>query len=242
MEAQSLHCPNCGATAAAEAPACQHCGAHLATVACPACFGMMFQGTKFCPQCGTPAVEWQRDVAELWCPDCEIRLLEGTLGGIRLNECGKCYGLWLDPNSFDALCRSTEQRSADFGSARWLPPKSTPGSDPVQYRHCPVCRQFMNRVNFARCSGVVLDVCRGHGIWFDRQELQRIVQFIEAGGLNQARELEKARLTEEVRRLEEAKNQVNPDNPYGPRSHSEVSLLSLVGRAVSDLMDRWRQP
>ena len=41
----------------------------------------------------------------------------------------------------------------------------------------------MNRVNFARCSGVIVDVCRGHGTWFDRDELSGIVQFIRGGGL-----------------------------------------------------------
>jgi hypothetical protein len=32
----------------------------------------------------------------------------------------------------------------------------------------------MNRVNFAEYSGVVVDVCREHGTWFDADERQRI--------------------------------------------------------------------
>lgn len=60
----------------------------------------------------------------------------------------------------------------------------------------------MNRINFARCSGVVVDICKGHGTWFDREELSRIVEFIRGGGVDAARAREKAGLEEERRRLE----------------------------------------
>lgn len=60
----------------------------------------------------------------------------------------------------------------------------------------------MNRINFARCSGVVVDICKGHGTWFDREELSRIVEFIRGGGLDAARAKEKAALEEERRSLE----------------------------------------
>ena len=55
----------------------------------------------------------------------------------------------------------------------------------------------MNRINFARCSGVIVDVCRGHGTWFDASELREIVEFIRGGGLELApkreREIESER-------------------------------------------------
>jgi Zn-finger nucleic acid-binding protein len=59
----------------------------------------------------------------------------------------------------------------------------------------------MNRINFARFSGVIVDVCKGHGTWFDRDELSRIVEFIHDGGLDAARIKEKTELEEERRRL-----------------------------------------
>ena len=59
----------------------------------------------------------------------------------------------------------------------------------------------MNRINFARCSGVIVDICKGHGSWFDRDELTRIVEFIRAGGLDAARAKEKAAIEEERRQL-----------------------------------------
>ena len=41
----------------------------------------------------------------------------------------------------------------------------------------------MNRVNFARMSGVIVDACRGHGTYLDAGELHRIVKFIQSGGV-----------------------------------------------------------
>ena len=52
----------------------------------------------------------------------------------------------------------------------------------------------MNRINFARCSGVIVDICKGHGTWFDRDELSGIVQFISGGGLEVARQKEKTEI------------------------------------------------
>ena len=60
---------------------------------------------------------------------------------------------------------------------------------------------MMNRINFARCSGVIVDVCKGHGTWFDRDELRTIVEFVRGGGLELAREREKSEIRYERERL-----------------------------------------
>jgi Zn-finger nucleic acid-binding protein len=62
----------------------------------------------------------------------------------------------------------------------------------------------MNRANFARCSGVIIDLCKQHGIWFDRDELSRIVEFIRSGGLEMSRTKEKMALEEDRRQLAQA--------------------------------------
>ena len=71
----------------------------------------------------------------------------------------------------------------------------------VKYVPCPECSQLMNRINFARCSGVIVDICKQHGTWFDRDELSRIVEFIRGGGLNASRAKEKMEIAEERERL-----------------------------------------
>ncbi len=61
----------------------------------------------------------------------------------------------------------------------------------------------MNRRNFAGCSGIIVDACKDHGTWFDREELRQTVEFIRAGGLKKSREQEKARLEEEKGHIKE---------------------------------------
>ena len=69
----------------------------------------------------------------------------------------------------------------------------------IRYLPCPVCGKLMNRINFANFSSVIVDVCREHGTWFDRDELRRIVEFIRAGGIEGVGSGEIANLEEDRR-------------------------------------------
>jgi hypothetical protein len=62
---------------------------------------------------------------------------------------------------------------------------------------------MMNRVNFARLSGTIVDVCKGHGTFLDAGELQAIVAFIQGGGLERARQRQIDDLKEHERRLKD---------------------------------------
>ena len=61
---------------------------------------------------------------------------------------------------------------------------------------------MMNRVNFGKLSGAVIDVCRGHGTFLDAGELHQIVTFIQEGGLDRARAQKLEELREGERRLQ----------------------------------------
>ena len=60
----------------------------------------------------------------------------------------------------------------------------------MRYLPCVVCRDMMTRRNFAQVSGVILDVCRAHGVWLDHSELEKVLAFIRDGGLDRSRRLE----------------------------------------------------
>jgi Zn-finger nucleic acid-binding protein len=45
----------------------------------------------------------------------------------------------------------------------------------------------MNRRNYGSTSGVIIDLCREHGIWFDADELARILTWVRAGGAEKSR-------------------------------------------------------
>jgi Zn-finger nucleic acid-binding protein len=118
-----------------------------------------------------------------------------------MHECGRCGGLFLD---HPTLARIVQERET-------AGPLPVPGARPfeltrtaglvereVRYVKCPMCHERMNRVNFGRRSGVVVDVCRSHGTWFDPGELTRVTEWVASGGMHAApapRESDPARLT-----------------------------------------------
>lgn len=163
---------------------------------------MMFIGSKHCPRCGTAAAV--RDVKgpeKRKCPRCQIEMSFLEIGSTAVRECEQCLGLWLDVPTFEKLCADREQQSAVLGSASPAPTSAVLERSKVRYVPCPECSQLMNRINFARCSGVIVDICKGHGTWFDGDELSRIVEFIRGGGLEASRAREKEEIQDERRRL-----------------------------------------
>lgn len=59
----------------------------------------------------------------------------------------------------------------------------------------------MNRVNFGRRSGVIVDVCRAHGTWFDAGELVAALEFVAQGGLADSLRREREDLLEAQRQM-----------------------------------------
>jgi Zn-finger nucleic acid-binding protein len=49
---------------------------------------------------------------------------------------------------------------------------------------------MMNRVNYGRVSGVLIDSCKAHGYWFDEGKLTRVMDFVAHGGLEKAQRAE----------------------------------------------------
>jgi Zn-finger nucleic acid-binding protein len=95
----------------------------------------------------------------------------------------------------------------------------------------------MRRVNFARCSGVVIDVCRAHGTWFDRDELHRIVLFIRTGGLELSRERQMAELERERHRLETKRREASDTFASARPGPVQIDLLNLAVGATGGLMN-----
>jgi len=129
-----------------------------------------------------------------------------VVGTTELLECPRCEGLWADTASVEQICADREKQAAILGMSAITPPPD-PGAveDKVRYLACPKCHQLMNRINFAHLSNIIVDVCKGHGTWFDRDELRRIVEFIRAGGIDSARARELAELEERRRQLNAAR-------------------------------------
>lgn len=216
MKVEALNCPNCGAAVSSDAAQCQFCRSRLKTVGCPSCLGLMFLGAKFCPHCGAKAVraETKSDADLGECPRCRIKLDRLQIAETILRECEKCDGLWADVETFENICANRESHAAVLS---FTGNKTFSNKQPakVNYVPCPDCKQLMNRNNFARASGVIVDICKQHGVWFDAEELPKIIEFIHKGGMEMARKREKLEITEQRDRLrEEQRRQTLQDRRF----------------------------
>ena len=203
----SLNCPTCGAAAAGpDASRCDYCGSTLTCVACPACFGSMFAGMQFCPHCGAKAARTAEESTTLLCPACRGQMRSVQIGSTAMLECPACAGSWVDVPTFAQLCSNREERGA-FASMVGGTGVDRPAAvgDAVHYLPCPTCKKFMNRQNFGHVSGVIVDVCKGHGVWFGRGELHAVMAFIDGGGLERAKAHDAQKLEDdhELQRLRE---------------------------------------
>jgi len=200
-DARALHCPNCGGPAAPGQAACGYCHAVLATVSCPKCFALMFDGAAYCPSCGTRRARTDGAAVKATCPGCRAQMTEVSVGDTSMLECPRCRGTWVDAPTFEHICASHEAQAAVIHHTAPAPPRT---SAEFSYRKCVACGTMMNRLNFGRLSGTVVDVCRGHGTFLDAGELHAIVRFIQGGGLDRARQRQIEDLKEQERQLRAA--------------------------------------
>lgn len=222
MSVEALNCPNCGAGAASDSSICEFCRTRLKTMACPHCLALMFVGTKHCGHCGRKMIAANKssDGSSEACPRCKTSLDRLVIGDANLSECHKCGGFWMSAEAFEELCTDRDEQSAVLGYKR---PDTAriPAPPKVTYVPCPVCGHLMNRSNFARASGVIIDTCKSHGVWFDADELPRIIEFIRNGGLSIARQRElrdiqdqKEKLRDEARASSLMSRRFGPDRSY----------------------------
>lgn len=159
------------------------------------------------------------------------QVLEGSL----LDHCEGCGGLWIDQDAFERLTTRSERQTAALRGLGSLPlPRGKVAGDDagVVYLKCPDCDELMHRQNYGKRSGIVIDVCRAHGIWFDHDELARVLSWVRDGGLDDARRRDIEDMREEARRLR-AGQRVLPEGG----GYFDSIRLAEGGDAVFDLVD-----
>ena len=194
LEVKVLHCSACGAPVGEESGNCRHCDSPLSLRdrdldrVCRACGQRMANAACYCASCGAAVPEQAITPlpAKALCPRCDGALQRRDFatdaGGSTLIECAGCGGLWLAPAVFDHLCRRTEAAAAAW-SGLTVKAKAAPVFEAqVRYLACPDCGDRMTRKNWGGDSGVVVDLCRPHGLWFDPGELARVLDFLRRGG------------------------------------------------------------
>jgi Zn-finger nucleic acid-binding protein len=119
------------------------------------------------------------------------------------HECPSCGGLWVRRRQWTEFVADAERqaRGPVEPLAAAKPVAGRP--DSIESRGCPECGRYMARQNFARLSGIRVDVCYHHGVWLDAGELRAVRAFIVRGGLRLSRALAEDRPRDAFRRWED---------------------------------------
>jgi len=121
------------------------------------------------------------------CPRCSATL-QPAAGGTGL-LCPSCRGAFVFRAAIDAVLAESAALGGAVSyrqAARPTSPDAPRGSGAYEpafrYLQCPRCKRTMNRQNFLKRSGVIVDTCLHHGTWFDDDEARRAGEYVAAGG------------------------------------------------------------
>jgi Zn-finger nucleic acid-binding protein len=165
-----MNCTSCGAALPASSLVCRFCGTRNAVD-----LRNLSASTASPPQ------------VPRRCPECRADMASVNVGHRRrffIEQCARCHGLFFDTNELQALLDDAVAPSyeIDLPLLTTLQRESPVARRESTYVSCPVCGDLMNRVNFGRRSGVVVDQCRRHGAWLEGGELRRLLEWKKAGG------------------------------------------------------------
>lgn len=214
-DAAVVRCSSCGAPRREGSTHCEYCNAdftiheqQLDTI-CPHCFARVSDDAKFCDHCGAAlAAEKLGELkTKLICPACrgDRQLFSRAIGGATLMECRICAGLWVENSVFSRLVEQARTSDAFWDDAsrpeNHCSPATATANPPHGYLPCPECGQLMLRKNYSHESGVIVDFCRQHGMWFDGDKLSRLLHWIHTGGfiVDQSQQLDEGELLNRLR-------------------------------------------
>jgi len=173
--------------AAKKTKECNHCGEQMNSklIICPFCAGRVKKQVK------------ERQPI---CPRCDVSLkahFDEDHGG-EYDICSKCGGMWMDRRKFRHATKEANVYNDKKIKGEYV---RGPRRNHVRYASCVRCGKMMNRKNFRRISGVIIDSCADHGVWLDIGELEKIRHFIADGGLGKSRDREIQRNREDLQGL-----------------------------------------
>jgi Zn-finger nucleic acid-binding protein len=242
-EAAVVHCAGCGGSREEGNRACSFCGSDFTiheldlNTVCPGCLARVSDRARYCHHCAT-ALSVEAVAGEetsQHCPACEDRrLVSRRLASIATTalECQVCAGLWIGVESFhDLLALETRGNAGATVSHRQTSVRHPAGK---RYRPCPICRELMVPRNIGRgSSGIILDICGEHGLWFDCDELSHTIAWIRSGGLESIKD-EVALLTGSPASMRrKALAAKHPRKPTPPLDDSGIPYGPFVSAAGS---------
>lgn len=106
------------------------------------------------------------------CPRCQHGLDEVQIGGVNVEGCAGCGGVWFDNAELGAVARLQSGEMLALED-QFLPGDAAPMLQDKM--HCPTCQVALFAFEFPHSPGITLDACpQCKGIWADDGELQAI--------------------------------------------------------------------
>jgi len=106
------------------------------------------------------------------CPVCKDSMIVLELQQIEVDYCISCEGIWLDAGELELMLETEGERNIVINLFKEV----DPGKE--KSYNCPICGKRMLKFDVGEEEKVKIDKCkRNHGLWFDKGELQKVVEF-----------------------------------------------------------------
>jgi Zn-finger nucleic acid-binding protein len=116
----------------------------------------------------------ERGPTGMLCPVCNVAMVIVEHQNIELDYCTRCKGVWFDSGELELLLESANL--GNFGEFLGNIMNKREATTTEKKRKCPICTRKMKKV-LIDDEKILVDICRHrHGIWFDNQEVQRLVK------------------------------------------------------------------
>ena len=101
------------------------------------------------------------------CPECQRRFALANVAGIELDCCRFCRGIWFDPGELQLFSGESKEIPSDDKTSR-----------PSRFR-CPDCQTQMVEYVFINPHSLLVNRCpRGHGVYLEDRELERVFEIV----------------------------------------------------------------
>ena len=119
------------------------------------------------------------------CSACLTTMIAVQEDGVSIDVCPKCEGVWCDVGELETLIdkKQPTESKHNANALRQSNHHTSPDSEQNRIRTCPICSRPLAKENYSRSSGVIVDRCRFHGFFLDKNELDLLVDFVSQGGL-----------------------------------------------------------
>ena len=106
------------------------------------------------------------------CPACGNAMITLELADVEIDHCVGCGGIWLDAGELELLMDDRRKATTLLASFQKA------SAQVEKPRKCPICDKKMTKIIVGPAQPpLLIDKCRrGDGLWFDRGELQDILQ------------------------------------------------------------------